>query len=386
MRQVEPYKRLILILPGLIGGEDEPPAQLAALSPFADRMDVGRVELDEGADVPELAELGLALGEAISQGAITVAALGAEPPERAVRFHLSLMSLDDEGRVQTSSTPGPGEVEALMAAAARLETDRLRLVSGPEFDHALVWEDGSIDLGAIRPADATGKPLDEVWPQGDGEKMLRRLIADGLELLSGHEINRRRADEGLPLIHLLWPWGQGLGVSLPNLPLRRGEPMRMASPSLRRRGLSRLTRVQTAPLSLFRPGLGFSGPGLLDWLDGADAQLVALDGFARIRTRGREDHLRRFAELVSEELLGPWLARQAGRPYRVTVISAGARKVPSSTDLSLFTPSGTGPFLMATLDPGTLQSNGLPFDARVQDDRRLGTLRLDEAVRRGLEG
>ena len=42
------------------------------------------------------------------------------------------------------------------------------------------------------------------------------VIPVSLELLSDHPINRRRRDEGKPAANMIWPWGQGLAVSVPS--------------------------------------------------------------------------------------------------------------------------------------------------------------------------
>ncbi|MFX6823313.1 hypothetical protein ABTH33_20400, partial [Acinetobacter baumannii] len=80
---------------------------------------------------------------------------------------------------------------------------RLTPVFGPRLTHGLVWEEGSLDLGTRTPP--VGESVHTGLPEGDGERLLRQLIDDSVNLFSELELNRRRMDEGKSPFNLLWP-------------------------------------------------------------------------------------------------------------------------------------------------------------------------------------
>ena len=109
---------------------------------------------------PEAAWLGLRPESLVLQdGPLMVSALGADPPDGSVHFHLSLMSLI-AGVASTPSVAVPAQhVKTLMEAARQLNTRRLTIVEGEGFDHALVWEEGSLELGTVPRSALEGKEI-----------------------------------------------------------------------------------------------------------------------------------------------------------------------------------------------------------------------------------
>lgn len=152
--------------------------------------------------------------------------------------------MDPEGRIRLGAEPTEEEVREVMRRARALQTPSLAIVEGSGLDHGLVWEDGSLDLGVTSLDQAVGHFVHDRLPQGDGELLLRRFVDDSVNLLTNIELNRRRADEGRPTLELLWPWGPGFRPAMPNLALLRGEPIWLASNSLRTRGLGRLSGLR----------------------------------------------------------------------------------------------------------------------------------------------
>jgi 2,3-bisphosphoglycerate-independent phosphoglycerate mutase len=86
----------------------------------------------------------------------------------------------------------------------------------------MVWSGGSPDVKTVPPHNFTGKPLAPNMPVGDGDDRLKGLIFDSLELLDNHPINRRRRDEGKLPANMIWLWGQGLSLCLPNFTAKTG--------------------------------------------------------------------------------------------------------------------------------------------------------------------
>lgn len=189
----------------------------------------------------------------IADGPLIVAALGAEPPERSLQFHLSLLGLQD-GLV-VPPPPSTAEAAVVKPLLSKLDTKRLTGLWGEGLDHALVL-DGFWDLGTTPLPEALGR-FQEVLPEGEMESTLRRYIDDSVNMLSELELNVRRIDEGVAPLNVLWPWGQGSPRRLPHLGLRRGSVLTVESPSLRMRGMARLVGYRS----------------------GAPGQIVVLEGF-----------------------------------------------------------------------------------------------------------
>lgn len=359
-------RRTVLILPGLAGeGESilrDPPA---ALRPVVESGQVGRLSAPVPAQVPEAAAFGVSPETIdLAPGPIAVAALGVDPPERSVHFHLSLLSLDASGALALPKSAPPGDAAQLLEAARRLDTERLKIVPGIGLDHGLVWEDGSIDLGCTTPVDGQGRPLEQVLPEGDGERMLRRFIFDSVEVLSACEANRRREDEGLAPLNLLWPWGPGFRNRTPNLALRRGEPALLVSGSFRMAGLARLFGDRCEPLSAFGAGMGLRLGDLRERLAKAQLGVFAWEAFAVLRERARYEEAAHLLQRLADEMIEP-LERDATpeAPVRIAIASPG-----SDGGLTL---------LWDSLRPGR---NAVPFDERAAEEPRLPRKALWEFV------
>ncbi|MCW5936129.1 MAG: hypothetical protein KIT11_02335 [Fimbriimonadaceae bacterium] len=355
----------LVVIPGVIARQGQASLLADLRGGWKSLPEQGRVVRLPPADgFDERTWLGIAPeGAPPAQGPLTVAALGFEPPERSVHIHLSLASLDEAGRIHTLPPRGLLVGREAVEAAKILDTDRLTLLAADGVDHGLVWESGSIELGLTPLAEAAGEDYRARLPDGDGEALLRRLIDDSVNFLSNLEFNLRRADEGLPMANLLWPWGAGFRPQLPNLALRRGQRARVFSRELRVLGLARLAGYQAEP-----PGsLGQAVFPRLDALATALAEerptVTALDGVAEAREFGREEEAERYLSLVGERLLEPILRDPEGR-------------------LTLILPHEDGEGLALEFDGALPRDSAVPLDERVIGDRSVPMGRAHELVER----
>jgi len=335
---------IVLILPGFTPGE-----HLENLARLAERGRVRRLSPING--IPEAAWLGLPPTR-IADGPLIVAALGHEPPERSIQFHLSLVGVVD-GTIVSPPPPSPAEASVVASLLPKLNTKRITALTGPGQDHALVMEE-YWDLGTTPRDEAIGKPFRSVLPEGEAEEALRQLIDDSVNMLSDLEFNRRRIDEEIAPLNLLWPWGHGAPRRLPNLALHRGAPAIVESSSLRLNGLTRLTGYRHSPIA---DNLE------LDW-ESLAARIKARPlTFAAIET---------FPRLGEEE--ADWLAQQL--------------------DHRLLSQLGEEQLLLAALTPdgGLLLEIGdqatptkLPFHPEIIDDGAIPQVDLWEAIERFVE-
>lgn len=309
---------------------------------------------------PEAAWLGLDPRKVrLAQGPLTVAALGFEPPDRSVQFHLSLMSFDgDCPRICPFEIP-EDDLRAVFDAARRLDTKALTLIEGEDRDHALVWERGSIDLRTRTPQEADGKPMPSVLPEGDGEPVLRRFIDDSVNLLSEQEFNMRRLEEGLPPLNLLWPWGQGFRTEVPNLALIRGEPANVESASMRMAGLTRMARYRHGDRKAFGKGTNIQLERLAKAALGGGLTIVVLDQIGDFRSQGKLEEAEWLSREIDRRLLGPLLDASLREPTRIFIAA------PSCDGTGSDEPSG----LSLRVETGTRPANSVPFDERALEER-----------------
>lgn len=292
-----------------------------------------------------------------AQGPLTLAALGGDADLRTVRFHLSALSCNESGEVgDVDALPSDAETRALATAFQRLETSRLRVWAGSRLDHALLWDEGSLDLRTYGPNEALGMSLASVLPQGDGEPMLRRFIEDSVDLLSGLEINQVRIDKGLTPINVLLPWGQGLGVRLPNLALQRGHACSVVSDSIRMLGAAKLAGYSLAPFDT-QLGRSFNTLGAWIW----DRSNVLMMWSQTASWQGEEAaNRKRHAMKRFDTVLQPLV--EASLLDRLRLLIA--------------CPSATGDGLALNVDTVSRTSSVIPFDERALDESRVpdGTL------------
>lgn len=229
---------MLIILDGILG-EPEADSLVRRSSEFVRMAEVSRLtRVDrQRCETPESSLLGLAPHEGqLRQGPLTVSALGWDPPDSSLHFHLSLLSLGAAIQAPKQSLTAV-EFAVIKDCLARLNTKKLTTLLGQQFDHGLVWERMG-EMFTTHPSDI--RSLSENLPVGDGEVELRRFIDDSVNLLQDEDFNRARIDKGLDPVNLAWPWGHGYRTPVPNLALRYGFPYRYESNSTRLAGLVRL--------------------------------------------------------------------------------------------------------------------------------------------------
>lgn len=364
-------RHALLVVPGLLGEPGDPVPVPPTLTRLAERGTVVGLRALEPCDAPELAYLGVRPdGVAASQGAITVAALGAEPPPRDVRMHVSLLGLAD-GSPAPLPRATDDELADIARSAARLDSPALRFVPGPREHHALVWESGSLDVGLTKPSEAWGRPLPGPLPEGDGERLLRGFVENSVELLAQHPVNRERRERGEPPLALLWPWGAGLGLELPNVPVLLGHPLSVATASLRVTGLARSLRV----------GVNADAADAVALLASATPSLAVVERFAAMSADERRAHGERLVAAFEERWLAPLFGAVDLGPWRLTVLAPSPPPLPAATDPTVFPAGAAGSGGLGLIydseeaGPGTL-----PFDERSLDDSGLSWRHVAEAA------
>jgi len=163
-----------------------------------------------------------------------------------VAFRCNLIATDGERLLDYSGGHISTEEARILIGTIqeKLGTGRLQFYPGVSYRHLMLWREGKDNLRAFPPHDIQGQPLEPNLPEGDGEKMLRRLMWDSLEILDNHEINKRRRDEGKLPANMIWLWGQGRAPRLPGFLSRYGLTGSMISAVDLLKGIARLIGLQ----------------------------------------------------------------------------------------------------------------------------------------------
>jgi 2,3-bisphosphoglycerate-independent phosphoglycerate mutase len=133
--------------------------------------------------------------------------------DEQVVFRCNIVTVAD--RVMVDPTAGgldPDEAAAIIAALNEaVGDDHVRFHAGLSYRHLMITDYPWAPGVACTPAhEIIGEPLARHWPSGRGGRELRDLMLRAGEVLSQHEINRRREAAGRPPANAIWLWGQGV--------------------------------------------------------------------------------------------------------------------------------------------------------------------------------
>ena len=282
----------------------------------------------------------------LAAGPLMIAALGKEPPGRSVQFHLSLAGIDAEGILRRPTVPNASESRIIAELLPKLSTKTLTVVPGSDLDSGLVWENGSLDLGCTPIESALGARYQTVLPEGDGERILRRLIDDSVNLFLELDFNKERLDKGLVPINICWPWGPGFPVSLPNFQIRYGAPISVIGSSLRSKGIASLLNAKFYPLSP-------NGQMPAD-LPPHGIELIFIDSIQAARSAGRVEKIEEFWTLIKKQMILP-------------ILDSAKKDSLEMIGLLATSKSRTFAFGLAWNSP-KITAGGVPFGERVLDD------------------
>lgn len=338
------------------GGSSAIGGSLAALTRLAEVGEISLLRPVPRTPTPEAALLGLEPENCrIAHGPLIIASFRMTLPPGAVGLALDVLSTED-GRSACRPSPPflPGDLDNLVNAARQLETSKLRLVAGEGLEQGLIWLDGSTELRTVpsHQVDEMGPNL----PEGDGEVILRRLIDDSINLLTPQEFNRKRMDEGLLPLNVLWPWGQGTVQKIPNLALDRGEPAWIESGSRRMMGLALLVGYRHGEMDWVGTGINVKLETLLAEARAHPLSIHIIDAPGRLRSSGRIEEAEWLMRRIDEEFLSPLKEDAADEDHTICVLA------PS------FASSG-GLGLSTTFRSGSPQQNVMPFDERSLEEK-----------------
>lgn len=147
-----------------------------------------------------------------------------------VAFRCNLVTLSDDSiyEKRTLVDYSSGEISTAEAAQLikslkdRLSSNLVDLYPGVSYRHLLVWHNGREDVKLTPPHDIPNRVIADYLPRGEGSELLLQFMKDSIDILSQHEVNVRRVEEGLRPANSMWFWGQGRKPSLPSFELKYG--------------------------------------------------------------------------------------------------------------------------------------------------------------------
>jgi 2,3-bisphosphoglycerate-independent phosphoglycerate mutase len=153
-------------------------------------------------------------------GPIEAANLDLQLEDNEVAFRMNFIT-EADGRM---ADPTAGRIPTKEAKALvnflnkKVANDFVRFFAETEYRHVAVIKDshGFEALSArTHPPDAVvGAKLEDFFPKGPGDELLKKLMMDAKLLLQDHEINQVRVDLQENPANMVWLWGQGRPLRL----------------------------------------------------------------------------------------------------------------------------------------------------------------------------
>lgn len=156
---------------------------------------------------------------------LEAASMGVELGPDDVAYRCNLVTLNfsqDRTRVRMDDYSA-GHISSEEAAVLiehldrELGGDEITFHPGVSYRHLMVMSADESEADCTPPHDILGKEIGDYLPLGKGCECLKDLMMRSVEVLEGHEVNRRRAAEGKKPANSIWLWGQGKKPAMPTM-------------------------------------------------------------------------------------------------------------------------------------------------------------------------
>ena len=328
--------------------------------------------MDPGSDVAAMSLMGYDPREYYTgRGPIEAVSMQIPLDPNDVAYRCNLVSSDGETMIDYSgghvSTEEARELMTLVRE--KLGTSKLSFYPGVSYRHIMVWRDGAWDVKTTPPHNITGEPIAEYLPVGDGDQTLRGLIYDSIDLLNDHPINRRRREEGKSPANMIWPWGQGRALSLPNFLAKSGLTGAVVAAVDLVKGLGRAVglKVMDVPGATGYLDTNFEGKAqhALEALKERDFVFIHVEAPDEAGHIGDIDKKIEAIENVDARLLGTLLdGLKEVEQFRILIVPDHATPIAIKTHAEDPVPFA----IYSSFEPG---GTNLPFDERAIEDTKL---------------
>ncbi|MHB0913198.1 MAG: cofactor-independent phosphoglycerate mutase [Armatimonadota bacterium] len=334
--------------------------------------------MDPGSDVAAMSLLGYDPRQYYT-GRAPIEAVSLEIPleTRDVAFRCNLVSTDGERMLDYSGGHVSTEEarELITLVGEKLGTGKISFYPGISYRHIMVWRGGSPDVATTPPHNITGKPIEGHLPEGDGDSTLIGLMYDSLEILDNHPVNRRRRDEGKLPANMIWLWGQGRALQVPNFTAKTGLTGTVVGAVDLVKGLGRAAglKVVNVPGATGYLDTNFEGKAqyALSALAERDFVFVHVEAPDEAGHNGDVEAKIKAIESIDARVLGPILeGLSAFERYRVLVVPDHSTPIEIRTHASEPVPFA----LYSSFEAGA----GMPFDESSVGETKL---RVEEGFR-----
>ena len=348
----------------------------AAKTPYLDRLaETGRVgavqvtppDMYPGSDAANMALLGYDPRKYYTgRGPIEAAAMDIPLNEKDVAFRCSIISTDGTNLLDYSAGHITTEEARPIIALAndKLATRAMRLFPGVSYRHILRWTDGPVDVKTSPPHENMGKPLREIYPEGEGDTKIRAFIEDSLNLLDDLPFNRERRAEGKLPANMLWLWSPGRTPVLPSFLRKRQLTGAVISAVDVVRGLGKLTGLEivNVPGATGYFDTNYAGKGLyaLSALERHDFVWVHVESPDEAGHAGNIEEKIRGIENFDKHVVGQMVTALKERKEPFRILCAPDHMTPVSTRGHKI---GPVPYLLYDSET-PLRREVLPYDER----------------------
>lgn len=265
-------------------------------------------------------------------GALDAAAFDVPVGSLDQAFRLALVTADGETIFDpTAGHVGHDEAAMLLETlSAKLGDPELTFQAGDGWRNVLLWKGArDVRIDTVPPYEVVGKGLAAALPRGTGIGRLLAAMERSTEILGNHEVNELRRDLGENPATMIWPWGPGVSIPLPEFEARTGASAAFVGMHPGFRGAASLQGIPS-----FRPegATGLPGTRLRAKTEKALELLAAHDlVFLHVDALAAASHARDFvAKVESLERIDGYVlglamrAVEDGLPARVVVIAGEA--------------------------------------------------------------
>ncbi len=158
------------------------------------------------------------------------ASMGIKMGKKDISFRCNLVTLSDDEPYENKKMVDYSADEVTTDEARILikeleknfTAEGIRFYSGKSYRHLMIWEGGPFEWDLTPPHDIIGRNISGHLPRGKGKEIIIDMMVRSFDLLSDHEINRKRAGSGLEPANSIWIWGEGRSPLLPDFKNKYG--------------------------------------------------------------------------------------------------------------------------------------------------------------------
>ena len=186
-------------------------------------------KMSPGSDVANLAIMGYDPHQYFSGRApLEAANLGIVLKEDEVAFRCNLVTVEGDRMADYSAGHISTKEASLLIEALneKLQSPQIKFYAGKSYRHLLVMKsprtEELLETRCVAPHDIAGKHITSHWPQGPCAEELKGLMEQSQGALRGHAVNQVRIDLKENPANMIWLWGQGKRLRLPDFKERFG--------------------------------------------------------------------------------------------------------------------------------------------------------------------